>query len=136
MKREKCPLPPPSPSLPRGRPNKNPSERRPGSTKSPLKSKSAFSQSPVLLEEVIQFNDSRGEVHQVHKVRCDDVDTHGSRPLSFHPVQDGRKIPTQKREQRVEFERTLPEMETRHFHSCNKSTSIEARSPAVRPLKL
>lgn len=114
---------------------RNPSELWPGSTKSTLKSKSAFSQSSVLLEEVIQFNDSRGEVHQVHKVRCDNVDTHGSRPLSFHPVQDGRKIPTQKREQRVEFERTLPEMETRHFHSCNKSTSIEAQVPRSSSLE-
>jgi len=87
MKRGNCP-PPPSPSLPRGRPNRKPFRTLAWIDKAniEIKTKSAFSQSSVLLEEVIQFNDSRGEVHQVHEVGCDDVDTHGSGLLSLHFV--------------------------------------------------
>lgn len=128
-------MPSPSsfPITARGRPNRKPFRTLAWINKvnTKIKIKSAFSQSSVLLEEVIQLNDSRGEVHQVHEVRGDDVDTRGPGLLSFHPVQDGRKIPTWETEQESRVERTPPEMETMHFHSCNKSMSIKAQAQFI-----
>lgn len=55
-----------------------------------------------------------GKVHQVYKVRRDDVDLMAP-GLSLHPVQDGRKIPMQENIGARENRELCLEKEITHF---------------------